>query len=144
VRVRLIRREIWSAWVVLQPLADGAWSDPILNALSGDAGARNIFLQRIQRLCSHEDGPRIFPVNMCHDIVDEPKIFQLTGKHPHRSPFFYLPGKQIVFTHAFKKAGGSGKTPDGEKKFATKIHDDFVTAETAKQIEWDIGADEDG
>ncbi len=111
------------------------WRDPVCEVVRGDALAA--FLKKVEYFCGHENGPRILPENMCHKIVDDPPILQLSGMHPYRFPFFELANKGVVVTHAFRKPGGKTETtPSAERARAVRQHSDFHEAYREGRVEW--------
>ena len=120
--------------MIVDDASDG-FRDPILDAI--DADTLDVFLKRVEHLCADEKGPDVFPDNMCHKVVDEPAILQLSGRGTSRFLFFFVANKGIVFTHAFLKRGGKTSfTPRSEKKRATAKHDEFQRANELGHLEW--------
>jgi hypothetical protein len=95
-------------------------------------------LQKIARFCDHEKGLEIFPDEICHKIVPNPAIWQLSGDYPYRFPLFHIPNNGVVITHVFAKRGGKRQTTrDNEKKKAVRLLREFEAAHLQRNLVWE-------
>lgn len=103
-----------------------------LNGLEGplEASAGH-FLNIVERVAEHPEGPKYLGTDNCHSITDATlpdgrtiKIWQITAKRI-RVLFFYDKGHVVICTHGFIKK--SGATPKAEKLNAISACKDYFT-----------------